>query len=44
MATLKKKRKLRVKVAVTFTPKGGKPETATVPVALKLKAAPHRRR
>lgn len=43
LATLKKTGKLRVKVTVTFTPKGGKPETATVPVTLKLKAAPHRR-
>jgi hypothetical protein len=40
LATLRKKRKLRVKVAVTFKPRAGKAETATVPVVLKLKAAP----
>jgi hypothetical protein len=38
LATLRKKHKLRVKVAVTFKPKSGKAETATVPVTLKLKA------
>jgi hypothetical protein len=38
LATLRKKHKLRVKVTVTFKPKGGKAETATVPVTLELKA------
>lgn len=42
LAILKRKHKLRVKVAVTFVPKGGKPETAAVPVTLKLKAVPNR--
>lgn len=37
---LELKQKLRVKVAVTFTPSGGKPETATVPVVLRLEAGP----
>jgi len=43
LAILREKHKLRVKVAVTFEPKGGKPETATVPVVLKLAAAPRHR-
>jgi hypothetical protein len=43
LATLRKKHKLRIRVAVTFKPKGGKAETATVPVTLKLKAPPPRR-
>jgi hypothetical protein len=38
LATLKQKHKLRVKVAVSFTPKGGRAVTATLPVVLKLKA------
>jgi hypothetical protein len=42
LTTLRKKRRLRVKVAVTFEPKGGRPETATVFVLLKLKAVPRR--
>jgi hypothetical protein len=42
LAILRQKHKLRVKVAVTFEPDGGKPETATVPVVLKLRAAPAR--
>jgi len=42
LATLRKKGKLRVKVGVTFKPKGDKAETATVPVTLKLKPAPRR--
>jgi hypothetical protein len=37
---LELKQKLRVKVAVTFTPSGGKPETAIVPVMLRLEAGP----
>ena len=41
LAILKEKHKLRVRVAVTFEPSGGKPETATVPVVLKL-ASPKR--
>lgn len=41
---LELKQKLRVKVAVTFKPSAGRPETATVPVVLKLKAAPRQRR
>jgi hypothetical protein len=40
---LELKQKLRVKVAVTYTPNGGKPETATVPVLLKLEARPRHR-
>jgi hypothetical protein len=43
LGTLKRKHKLRVKVAVTYKPAGGSPETATVPVTLKLKAGSHRR-
>src|ERR1700710_204955 len=42
LALLREKHKLRVRVAVTFEPDGGKPETATVPVVLKLKAVPRR--
>jgi hypothetical protein len=42
LAVLRQRHKLRVRVAVTFEPKGGKPETATVPVLLKLKAVPRR--
>jgi hypothetical protein len=42
LAILREKHKLRVKVAVTFEPDGGGPETATVPVVLKLKAVPRR--
>jgi hypothetical protein len=34
---LKQKHKLRVKVAVSYTPTGGSPETATVPVVFRLK-------
>lgn len=41
---LELKQKLRVKVAVTFKPSGGKAETATVPVVLKLEAGQHRGR
>lgn len=44
LAILERKHKLRVKVAVTYTPAGDPPETATVPVVLKLRAAPHPRR
>jgi hypothetical protein len=43
LAILKEKHKLRIKVAVTFEPQGGKPETATVPVVLKLEAPPKHR-
>ncbi len=43
LATLRKKHKLRFKLAVTFKPKGGEAETATVPVLLKLKTAPRHR-
>jgi hypothetical protein len=35
---LKQKHKLRVNVTVTYTPTGGSPETASLPVMLKLKA------
>jgi hypothetical protein len=42
LTILREKHKLRVRVAVTFEPSGGKPETATVPVVLKLEAAPKR--
>jgi len=42
LAILRQKHKLRVKVAVTFVPKTGAPQTATVPVTLKLQA-PRRR-
>ena len=42
LAILRKKHKLRVKVAVTFEPNRGKPETATVPVVLELRAVPPR--
>jgi hypothetical protein len=42
LATLRQKHKLRVKVAVTFVPKTGAQQTATVPVTLKLEA-PRRR-
>jgi hypothetical protein len=38
---LELKQKLRVKVAVVYKPTDGKPETATVPVVLKLEARPH---
>jgi hypothetical protein len=41
---LELKQKLRVKVAVTFRPSGGKPETVTVPVVLKLEAGQRRGR
>jgi hypothetical protein len=44
LATLKRKHKLRVKVAVTYAPSAGPKETASVPVVLKLKVGPHRRR
>lgn len=43
LATLRQKHKLRVKVAVTFAPKSGKPEMATATVVLKLKAPPRHR-
>ena len=33
---LEKRRKLRVKVAVTFDPVGGRPRTSSVPVIFKL--------
>ena len=36
LKTLRQKHKLRVKVAVTFTPKGEQPVSTTVPVVLKL--------
>lgn len=36
LATLKKEHKLRVKVAVSFTPTGDRPITATQPVILRL--------
>ncbi len=36
LATLKREHKLRVKVAVTFTPRGDPSETAILPVVLKL--------
>jgi hypothetical protein len=42
LAILREKHKLRVRVAVTFEPDGGKPETATVPVVLKLRTVPPR--
>jgi hypothetical protein len=35
-AVLKQKRKLRVKVAVTYMPTGASPETASLPVVLRL--------
>lgn len=37
-ATLKQKHRLRVKVSVTYTPTGGSPQVATVPVVFKLDA------
>jgi hypothetical protein len=40
---LELKQKLRVKVAVTYKPVDGKPETKTVAVVLKLEAGPHQR-
>lgn len=40
LETLKRKHKLRVKVAVTYNPAAGSTETATVPVTLKLKTGP----
>jgi hypothetical protein len=40
LETLRRKHKLRVKVAVSYNPAGGSTETATVPVTLKLKAGP----
>jgi hypothetical protein len=41
---LELKKKLRVRVAVTYIPTGGSPRTATVPVVLRLEASrPHRR-
>jgi hypothetical protein len=40
---LELKQRLRVRVAVTFVPSGGKPETATVPVVLRLEARPPHR-
>jgi hypothetical protein len=43
LATLRRKHKLRVKVAVTFAPTGGRPETAIATVVLKLKAPPRHR-
>jgi hypothetical protein len=43
-AILKRKHKLGVDVAVTYTPTGDSPETATVPVVLKLEAHPRQRR
>jgi hypothetical protein len=42
LKTLKRRHRLRIKVAVTYRPTSGSPETATVPVTLKLKASPHR--
>jgi hypothetical protein len=42
-ATLKRKHKLRVKVTVTYTPSGGSPQVATVPVVFKLEARPRHR-
>ena len=41
---LELKQKLRVKVAVTFKPSDGKPQTATVPVVLRLEAGQRQRR
>lgn len=41
---LELKQKLRVKVVVIFKPSGGKPETATVPVVLRLEAGPRQQR
>jgi hypothetical protein len=41
---LELKQKLRVKVAVTYTPSDGPARTATVPVVLRLEAGPHQRR
>jgi hypothetical protein len=41
---LRREHKLRVKVAVTFKPAGESPETATVPVVLKLEPRPSQRR
>ena len=43
LKTLKRKHKLRVKVAVTYDPVSGSTETATVPTTLKLKVNSHRR-
>lgn len=42
--TLELKQKLRVQVAVNYAPSGGKPQTATVPVVLKLEAGQRQRR
>jgi hypothetical protein len=41
---LELKQKLRVRVAVTYTPTGGSPRTATVPVVLKLEPRPRQQR
>jgi hypothetical protein len=41
---LELRQKLRVRVAVTYAPSSGKPETKTVPVVLKLEARPRHRR
>jgi hypothetical protein len=43
-AILRQQRKLRIKVAVTFMPTGGSPETATAPVGLELAPRPPQRR
>jgi hypothetical protein len=40
---LRQKHRLRVKVAVTFMPTGDSPETAILPVVLRLNAGPSRR-
>lgn len=44
LAILRQKHKLRVRVAVTYRPAGDPPETATVPVLLRLEAGAHSRR
>jgi hypothetical protein len=43
-AILRQKHKLRVKVRVTYTPTGGRPEAASLPVVLKLDPHPRHRR
>lgn len=43
-AILKQRHKLRVTVAVTYTPAGGSPETASLPVVFKLEARSQHRR
>jgi hypothetical protein len=42
--TLRRRHKLRVKVAVTFAPDGDRAERASIPLALRFEAASHHRR